>query len=164
MGRAMKTSVCLVTLIGLSTLVAKATAQEAEPSLVPTPFCVDLASDPAWGLAGNPAVTELTAVLTPATATTQAYCQVDFTDVSLAGRAYGYREGQTSQIRMRVGLPPSANDGGSGGVQGAWNGSIQSRGNGGFAGNVSNVTPATNAGYVGTGTDTGHDAALSNPV
>ncbi|MEY2929523.1 MAG: hypothetical protein RL033_272 [Pseudomonadota bacterium] len=166
----MKTCVSIVTLIGLSTLAVGATAQVAareatppEPA-APTPLCAALASDLTLGLAGNPAVAELTAAITPATATDQAYCQVSFTDVSLAGPRYGYRQGQTSKLRVRVGLPLSANDGGSGGVQGAWNGKIQSRGNGGFAGNVSNVTPATNAGYVGTGTDTGHDATLVNPV
>jgi pimeloyl-ACP methyl ester carboxylesterase len=161
----MKTRAPFVTLIGLSTIVVRAGAQE--PALPPegtTPHCIDLASDAAWGLVGNPSVIELTAVITPATATDQAYCQVNFTDVSLAGRRYGYLDGQTSKIRVRVGLPLSSSDGGSGGVQGAWNGKIQSRGNGGFAGNVSNVTPATNAGYVGTGTDTGHNATITNPV
>src|SRR5688572_6747232 len=122
----------------------------------PTPSCADLASDPAWGLAGNPSIVDLTAVVTPAAGVNLAYCQVDFTDVTLEGRAYGYQHGQTSKFRIRVGLPLNATDGGTGGVQGAWNGKIQSRGNGGFAGGVSNVTPATNAGYVGTGTDTGH--------
>ena len=63
-----------------------------------------------------------------------------------------------------MGLPLNAEDGGTGGVQGAWNGKIQSRGNGGFAGNVSNVTPATNLGYVGTGTDTGHNNTITNPI
>ena len=131
---------------------------------VPTPVCADLANNPAWGLVGNPYVTNLTAVLVPATATNLAHCQVDFTDVSLAGRGWGYMHGQTSKIRVRVGLPLNTNDGGSGGVQGAWNGKIQSRGNGGFAGNVSAVTPAVNGGYVGTGTDTGHNATITNPI
>jgi hypothetical protein len=161
----MKTRAPLITLIGLSTFAAGAGAEElaAPPGGLP-PTCIDLATDAAWGLVGNPSIIELTAVITPATATDQAYCQVNFTDVSLAGRRYGYLDGQTSKIRVRVGLPLSSSDGGSGGVQGAWNGKIQSRGNGGFAGNVSNVTPATNAGYVGTGTDTGHNATVTNPV
>ena len=130
----------------------------------PTPICTDLASDPTWGLAGNPSITNLTAVITPASGSNGAYCQVDLTDVSLAGEAYGYLPGQTSKIRVRVGLPLNENDGGTGGVAGAWNGNIQSRGNGGFAGTVSGVTPATNAGYVGTGSDTGHDSAIRNPI
>jgi hypothetical protein len=168
----MTTSVRLVTLIGLSTMVSAGCAQDrATPR---TPSCLELASDPAWGLAGNPNITGLTAAIVPvmdmappgpgAVAVSAPYCQVDLTDVSLAGPGDGYLAGQTSKIRVRVGLPLSINDGGSGGVQGAWNGKIQSRGNGGFAGNVSNVAPATNAGYVGTGTDTGHDAMLTNPI
>jgi hypothetical protein len=147
--------------IWLSTAAAGAWAH-GRP--VPTPTCADLANNPAWGLAGNPNVSEPTAALIPASGANLAHCQVDFTDVSLAGHAYGYLHGQTSRMRIRVGLPLNANDGGAGGVQGAWNGKIQSRGNGGFAGNVSSVTPATNAGYVGTGTDTGHNASVRNPI
>src|SRR6185295_9156625 len=175
-GRAMNTPARLVTLIGLSTAVS-ACAQEQESATPRTPSCLELASDPTWGLAGNPNVIGLTAAIVPiaemaqpgmgqpgAVAVSAAYCQVDLIDVSLAGPGDGYLAGQTSKIRVRVGLPLNADDGGSGGVQGAWNGKIQSRGNGGFAGNVSNVTPATNAGYVGTGTDTGHDAMLTNPI
>lgn len=142
-------------------VAAPASAQPAAPA---TPLCSDLASDPEWGLAGNPAIIGLTAVVTPASGNNLAYCQVDFTDLSLAGRAYGYPLDQTSKFRIRVGLPLNAGDGGSGGVQGAWNGKIQSRGNGGFAGGVSGVTPATNLGYVGTGTDTGHNSSVTNPV
>src|SRR5882672_1321786 len=130
----------------------------------PTPICTDLASDPTWGLAGNPSIADLTAVIAPASGSNVAYCQVDLTDVSLAGEAYGYMPGQTSKIRVRVGLPLNENDGGTGGVAGAWNGKIQSRGNGGFAGAVSGVTPATNSGYVGTGSDTGHNSAIRNPI
>ena len=160
----MKLRVQLITLIGSLSVVTEAGAQQPPAPAVPTPSCSDLANDAAWGLAGNPNVTALTAAITAATATDQAYCQVDFTDRSLAGPRYGYRAGQTSEIRVRVGLPLSSSDGGAGALQGAWNGKLQSRGNGGFAGNVSSVTPATNAGYVGTGTDTGHDATVTNPV
>jgi hypothetical protein len=155
--------------IAATVLLAAAFAPAPAPALAhrtppPTPACSDLATDPQWGLAGNPAVTGLTAVITPASGTNLAHCQVDFTDVSLEGPRYGYLEGQTSKFRIRVGLPLNTDDGGSGGVQGAWNGKIQSRGNGGFAGNVSGVTPATNLGYVGTGTDTGHNNTITNPV
>ena len=135
-----------------------------DPPPPATPVCTDLANNPTWGLAGNPNIAGLTAVITPASGTNAAHCQVDFTDQSLEGRLFGYLHGQTSKFRIRVGLPLNGNDGGTGGVQGAWNGKIQSRGNGGFAGNVSNVTPATNGGYVGTGTDTGHNATVTNPI
>ena len=129
-----------------------------------TPTCADLATDPAWGLAGNPVISGLSAVITPATAQNAAYCQVNFTDHTLVGAEYGYLPEQTSKFRIRVGLPLNDNDGGAGGVQGAWNGKIQSLGNGGFAGQVTGVTSATNARYVGTGTDTGHNSSITNPL
>jgi hypothetical protein len=65
-------------------------------------------------------------------------------------------------INIRVGLPLSAADGGSGGVQGAWNGRTQGVGGGGCAGNL-NVNPPVNAGYVGSGTDTGHSGGNCEP-
>jgi hypothetical protein len=63
-------------------------------------------------------------------------------------------------IKVATGLPLSNADGGSGGVQGAWNGKIQDLGGGGYAGSVFAVTPMTDAGYAGSTTDTGHSAAL----
>jgi len=130
----------------------------------PTPTCSELATNPAWGLAGNPSIINLTVAIIPATATNAAYCQVNLTDVTLVGPEFGYLPGQTSKIGVRVGLPLNENDDGTGGVQGAWNGKIQSLGNGGFAGSITGVTAATNAGYVGTGSDTGHNAAITNPI
>jgi hypothetical protein len=109
-------------------------------------------------------VTGLTAVVTPAVGANVAYCQVNFTDQTLVGAEFGYQQGQTSKFRVRVGLPLSESDGGSGGMQGAWNGKVESLGNGGFAGSVTGVTSATNAGYVGTGTDTGHNSSITNPI
>ncbi len=129
-----------------------------------TPTCAELATDPAWGLAANPAVAGLTAVVVPASGSNLAYCKVDFTDETLVGPDFGYLPGETSKFGIRVGLPLNANDGGAGGVQGAWNGNVETLGNGGFAGSVSAVTTATNAGYVGTGTDTGHNASIRNTV
>jgi len=90
----------------------------------PTPTCSDLATNPAWGLAGNPAITGLTAVVTPAAGGNLAYCQVNFTDGTLVGPEFGYLPGQTSKFRIRVGLPLNADDGGTGGVHGGWNGKI----------------------------------------
>src|SRR5512144_1148751 len=79
-----------------------------------TPTCSALATNPAWGLAGNPGITGLTAQITPASGTNVAYCQVDFTDVTLRGPGFGYLPDQTSKFRIRVGLPLNANDGGTG--------------------------------------------------
>ncbi len=154
-------------LLLLSAALAAAAPVLAKPEKgreQPTATCSDLANNPMWGLAGNPAVAGATAVVVSATGNDQAHCQVDFSDLSLEGKKYGYMHGQTSKFRIRVGLPLNRIDGGAGGVQGAWNGKIQSRGNGGFAGAVSNVMPAVNLGYVGTGTDTGHDRNLTNPA
>src|SRR6185369_10425054 len=106
----MKLRVQLITLIGSLSVAMEAGAQQPPASAVSTPSCSDLANDAGWGLAGNPNVTALTAVVTAATATDQAYCQVNFTDVSLAGPRYGYRAGRTSEIRVRVGLPLSSSD------------------------------------------------------
>ena len=129
-----------------------------------TPPCSDLATNPVWGLAGNPNITGLTAVVTPAAGGNAAYCQVNLTDRTLVGPQYGYADGETSKFQIRVGLPLNSTDGGTGGVQGAWNGKIETLGNGGFAGTVTAVTSATNAGYVGTGTDTGHSSSITNPI
>jgi feruloyl esterase len=128
------------------------------------PACADFATDPALGLAGNASITGLTASIVGAQNNNAAYCELVFTDRTLVGPDYGYLPGQTSEFGIRVGLPLSAADGGSGGVQGAWNGKVESLGNGGFAGSITGVTSATNAGYVGTGTNTGHNSAVRNPM
>jgi hypothetical protein len=146
----------------LSAVVVAPTIAWASPA---TPACSDLASDPAYGLAGQPSlIANVTAAVIPASGANAAYCQVNFTDVTLVGPDFGYQPGQTSKFKIRVGLPLNSNDGGAGGAQGAWNGKIESLGNGGFAGSVVSVTSATNAGYVGTGTDTGHDGSIRNSI
>jgi len=63
---------------------------------------------------------------------------------------------QFPAINIRVGLPLSGPDGGSGGIDGAWNGKLQNLGGGGFAGSVGSVHAPVIAGYVGSSTDTGH--------
>lgn len=62
-------------------------------------------------------------------------------------------------INVRVGLPLSSADGGTGGVEGAWNGKLQNLGGGGFAGSVGSVRAPVKGGYVGSSTDTGHNEA-----
>ena len=120
------------------------------------PTCVELGSQPAFGLAGNPQLTAVASALVPVAGTNAAYCQVNITVSSEAGPDAGYLPGQSEQIRVRVGLPLSVADGGVGGVQGAWIGKQRDLGGGGYAGAVGGVTAATNGGYVGTSTDTGH--------
>ncbi|MGH7905317.1 MAG: hypothetical protein ACREP6_01680, partial [Candidatus Binataceae bacterium] len=127
------------------------------------------------------------AVVTGASST-PSYCNVQLTysaigsPGSLAPRqnaAYGYGGTSTAvtasssptstenqAIMIGIGLPLSAADMascsancGAPGVQGAWNGRIENLGGGGLVGSVGSTTSATDLGYVGTSTDTGHTRA-----
>jgi hypothetical protein len=100
-----------------------------------------------------------TSMIVPAGGGNAAYCQVNIVVSELAGPKDGYQPGHKQMISIGVGLPLSASDGGSGGVHGAWNGRIENLGGGGFAGVVGPVTDATNSGYAGSSTDTGHPAS-----
>jgi hypothetical protein len=110
------------------------------------PSCADLAAR----MLDGKEVIAATSVITPATGTVPAYCQVNLT--------------VPEAINIRVGLPLSAADHGSGGVEGAWNGKVQNLGGGGFAGSVGSVTGPVTTGYVGSSTDTGHSAAWCNAI
>ncbi|HEX9811746.1 MAG TPA: tannase/feruloyl esterase family alpha/beta hydrolase [Burkholderiales bacterium] len=107
--------------------------------------CTELATDPANGLAGNPSVKSATSQITPAAGNNVSFCQVDI--------LFGTNPNQN--INVRVGLPLNSLDGGTGGVEGAWNGRTQGIGGGGCSGSL-NVIGPVNAGYVGSGNDTGH--------
>jgi hypothetical protein len=65
-----------------------------------------------------------------------------------------YGTNSSENITIVVGLPLSTADGGSGQVQGNWNGRTEGIGGGGCVGNL-NVDPAVDANYVGSGTDGG---------
>jgi hypothetical protein len=97
-------------------------------------------------------VKSVSSQIIPAAGANVAYCQVDI--------LFGITADQN--INIRVGLPLNATDGGSGGVQGAWNGRTQGIGGGGCAGNL-NVNAPVNTGYVGSGTDTGHAGGNCEP-
>jgi len=114
--------------------------------------CAALATDPENGLAENPVIKSVNATVIPASGTNAAHCQVNL--------LYGTSDAQN--INIRVGLPLNSLDGGMGGVEGAWNGRTQGVGGGGCAGNL-NVTGPVNAGYVGSGTDTGHVGGNCEP-
>ena len=110
----------------------------------------------------------VTSTLMTATATHAAYCNVQLTYTSigspgssapLQNTAYGYGTNENQAINIGIGLPLSAADTGTGGVQGAWNGRLQHLGGGGLVGSVGSTTSATDAGYVGSSTDTGHTGA-----
>ena len=89
-------------------------------------------------------------------------CEANFIYSARGGPRDGYAVGQDQRIGIRVGFPLNSFDGGSGGVQGAWNGKVRNIGGGGLQGNLSAVTAATNTGYVGSNTDTGHPSS-DNP-
>src|SRR5262245_22958720 len=118
------------------------------------PTCSELATNPAYGLAGNPQVSGLTAALQSASGSDAPYCKVDFTFSGDSGPSAGYLPGQSQQIKIRVGLPPNSVDITPGAV--AWNGKNRDLGGSAYVGQVRPVTPSTNLGYVGTETDTGH--------
>jgi len=144
--------------IALSVLIAIVLAQTVgadrarPPVLPPSASCADLATNPDNGLAGNPKVRSATSRIVAASGQTVAYCQVDL--------VYGSTPNQN--ITIRIGLPLSAADGGTGGVEGAWNGRTEGVGGGGCAGGM-NVAGPVNAGYVGSGTDAGHAGGSCEP-
>jgi hypothetical protein len=129
---------------------------------VALPTCAELATNPAYGLAGNPQISGLTAALQAASGGNTPYCRLDFTFSGESGPSAGYLPGQSQQLKIRVGLPPNSVDITSATAAGAvpWNGKNRDLGGGGYAGAVGSVTSSTNLGYVGTSTDTGHSAAL----
>ena len=100
------------------------------------PKCADLATNPAYGLAGNPTVFQVTATTPLTTLVTTGvpvpYCRVDFVVSERGGTGAGYASGQNQRIVLRVGLPASLADNGTGGsTQGAWNGKVENLGGGG---------------------------------
>jgi len=123
------------------------------PTSPPPPLlqsCASLATDPA--LVGNPNIKSLTSTVIAASGSNKAYCQVNVL----------YGESADQNINIRVGLPLNTLDGGSGGIQGNWNGRTQGIGGGGCSGSLT-VTSPVNAGYVGSGSDTGHSGGDCEP-
>src|SRR5215468_1734740 len=130
---------------------APAKDKPGEPSDLPV-MCSQLATDPTLGLDGNPVIKSVTSAIVPASGANKSYCQVDVL----------YGESPEQNINIRVGLPLNSQDGGTGGIQGAWNGRTQGVGGGGCAGSL-NVAGPVNTGYVGSGTDTGHSGGDCEP-
>jgi len=143
------------------------------------PTCASLATDPAYGLAGNPNISQTasdnqglvspSAVIVPATATNAAYCKVH---LEYSSRPADPTTGAVKQhIGINLGLPLNTTDGGVPSnpkgyswtaVNGAWNGKVENLGGGGLVGTLGATTDATNAGYVGSATDGGHTSAQAN--
>jgi hypothetical protein len=136
-------------LVGLA-LFAPAPSAAADKHEAPRSpvLCTDLAT----GLLEAPGVKSATSAIIPAVGANVSHCQVNL--------LYGTNPNQN--INIRVGLPLNSLDGGTGGVQGAWNGRTQGIGGGGCAGSL-NVNAPVNAGYVGSGNDTGHSGGNCEP-
>jgi hypothetical protein len=115
-------------------------------------------------MSSNTYVVAATSALVPATTKNAAYCNVQMTFSSKSGPAFGYAAGESQSINIGVGLPLNSADGGSGGVQGTWNGRVQNIGGGGNVGSVGATTSATNAGWVGSSTDGGHTTAQNGTL
>src|SRR5215831_2155010 len=126
------------------------TATAVPGAAVALPTCEQLATNPAYGLAGNPQVSGLTAVLLPAGVEPSpfpgilpdtpytAYCRVDFTFSGESGPSAGYLPGQSQRIGLRVGLPPNSVDIVTATATGAvpWNGRNRDLGGGVYVGSV----------------------------
>jgi len=140
-------------LLGIGALAATPAAARDRPSSPPPLplMCSQLAGD-AGGLVGSPGIKSVTATIVPASGSNKSFCQVDIL----------FGESAEQNINVRVGLPLGSLDGGVGGVQGAWNGRTQGIGGGGCSGSLS-VTAPVNAGYVGSGSDTGHSGGDCEP-
>jgi hypothetical protein len=102
-------------------------------------------ADVAGKVTGQPGVESATSAIVPASAPNLAYCRVDIL----------YGNSAAENINIAVSLPLNSVDGGTGGVEGAWNGRTQGIGGGGCSGGLNPVGPV-NAGYVGSQTDLGH--------
>jgi hypothetical protein len=129
------------------------TALPSRPAMA-IPTCATLATDPS--LAGDAALKSVSSSIVPASAPNAAYCSVHL--------LYGTNPNQN--INIFLALPLSASDGGTDGLQGAWNGRTQGLGGGGCAG-ISSINPAMlaalDAGYVASGTDLGHSGGNCEP-
>jgi len=148
--------VAALSLAALPLLVAipgSAAAHHPKKPPAPSPVaCAALATDAANGLVGNPVVKSVKSAIIPAGGPNVSYCQVDIL----------YSSTPAQNINIRVGLPLNSVDGGTGGIQGAWNGRTQGIGGGGCSGGLG-VTGPVNGGYVGSGNDTGHTGGNCEP-
>src|SRR2546421_5512050 len=84
--------------------------------------------------------------LVPATSTppNAARCEAKFIYSARGGPRDGYAVGQNQRIGIVVGFPLNTLDGGSGAVQGAWNGKVRNIGGGGPPGQLQFVNPGAN--------------------
>jgi hypothetical protein len=131
----------------LLTLFIILAGSATRPALAALPSCAVLATDP--DIVGAPGIKSASSAVVPASGANAAYCSVKLL----------YGANATENINIVIAMPLSAADGGSGRLQGAWNGRTQGLGGGGCAG-ISAISPSqlgpVNTGYVISGTDLGH--------
>ena len=108
---------------------------------------------PATPQVPNPAPLPFTQLIV-ASGPNAARCEANFIYSDRGGPANGYAVGQNQRIGIRVGFPLNSAD--NNGGPSAWNGKVRNIGGGGLQGTLSSITAATNTGYVGSNTDTGH--------
>ena len=128
-------------------LSSLASAMSSSADAAPPLACAQVSST----VTGSPGVKSVTSAIQAASGSNKAYCNVSIR----------YGNSANENINIVVGLPLNSIDGGTGGLQGAWNGRTQGLGGGGCSGNL-NPSPAVNTGYVGSGTDGGHDGAIAD--
>jgi len=144
-------SLRLVTVSLLGSAVFAPAMSAAKKPAPPTPIPVTCAAL-AGSLTDGPGIKSAESHLVAAAGANVAYCQVNVL----------YGENPDQNINVRVGLPLNSVDGGTGGVQGAWNGRTQGIGGGGCSGSLA-VNAPVNTRYVGSGSDAGHSGGDCEP-
>jgi len=154
--RSASTQVAIASLLGLAlaapAMSAPGPGKGPKGPPPPTPLGCAALTAPGSDLLGTNGVKSAEAHLVAAAGANLAYCQVNIL----------YGENPNQNINIRVGLPLNSVDGGTGGVQGAWNGRTQGIGGGGCSGSLG-VNGPVNTGYVGSGSDAGHTGGDCEP-
>jgi Tannase and feruloyl esterase len=155
-------------LLGSVLVPVSALAQESLPSCSQLPFGLSVDRFITQSVSDNEGLVSPSATIVPATSTDAAYCKVHIQFSSKFGPSDGFASGESQTIGIDIGLPLNSADGGApsnptgftwDAVNGGWNGKVENLGGGGLAGVLEPVTQATNAGYVGSSSDGGHNNA-----
>jgi hypothetical protein len=141
--------------LALLALLITFAGSSMRPALAALPTCAVLMTD--HDIVHAPGIKSVSSAVVPADSHgNAAYCGVHLL----------YGTNATENINIVIALPLSAADGGSGRMQGAWNGRTQGLGGGGCTGisafSTSQLGPV-NTGYVISGTDLGHSGGDCTP-
>ena len=144
--------IAIVSVFGSALICPMIAAAKPPQPAAATPIGCTALTGTGSALLATPGVKSANSQIIPAAGANVAYCQVNI--------LYGTNPDQN--INIRVGLPLNSVDGGTGGVQGAWNGRTQGIGGGGCSGSLA-VNAPVNARYVGSGSDAGHPGGDCEP-